>query len=72
MLPVDAPGLHAAATDLGELAAERRDFATQKRMHWWLHSWLLVHVPLTAALFVLLGAHVYWALRYSTIELFAR
>jgi hypothetical protein len=59
------PPLQETARELGEIAAERRDLATQRRLHMWLHTWLLVHVPLTVALFVLLGAHIWWALRYS-------
>jgi hypothetical protein len=57
--------LRESARDLGEIVAERRDLAVQRRIHLWLHTWLLVHVPLTAALFVLLAAHVWWAVRYS-------
>jgi hypothetical protein len=59
------PGLAEAARDLGAIVAERSDLAVQRRLHLWLHTWLLVHVPLTVALFVLLGAHVWWAVRYS-------
>jgi hypothetical protein len=59
------PPLHDAAGELGEIAAERADLAIQRRIHGWLHGWLLVHVPLTVALFVLLAGHVWWAVRYS-------
>jgi hypothetical protein len=59
------PELHAGARQLAAIAAERRDFAVQTRLHRWLHGWLLVHVPLSAALLVLLVAHVVMALRYS-------
>jgi hypothetical protein len=59
------PALHESVRDLGAIAAERSDLAVQRRLHLWLHGWLLVHVPLTTALLVLLGAHVWWALRYS-------
>jgi hypothetical protein len=54
-----------AARDLGEIAAERRDLAIQRRLHHWLHAWLFVHVPLTAAALVLLAAHVVLALRFA-------
>jgi hypothetical protein len=59
------PSLHEAARELGSIAGERADLAVQKRLHLWLHGWLLVHVPLTAALFVLLAAHAWWAVQYS-------
>jgi hypothetical protein len=59
------PALHEAARDLLAIAAERRDYAVQARLHRWLHGWLLVHVPLSAALLVLLIAHAVFALRYT-------
>jgi len=59
------PMLHEAARDLADVAAERRDLAVQRRLHHWLHGWLMVHVPLTAALLVLLAAHAVFALRYG-------
>jgi hypothetical protein len=52
---------------LGQLATlceERRLLAEQDRIHFWLHSWLLVHVPLSVALLVLGVAHVVTALYY--------
>jgi len=52
-----AADAHEAARDLADVAAERRDLAVQRRLHLWLHGWLMVHVPLTAALLVLLAAH---------------
>jgi len=59
------PALHEAARDLVAIAAERRDYAVQARLHRWLHGWLLIHVPLAAALLVLLVAHAVLALRYT-------
>ncbi|HEV7735448.1 MAG TPA: hypothetical protein VGR62_24960 [Candidatus Binatia bacterium] len=59
------PALQEAVRDLGDVAAERRDLAVQRRLHHWLHGWLFVHVPLTAAMLVLLAAHVVLALRYA-------
>jgi hypothetical protein len=59
------PALHEVARDLAAIAAERRDLAVQARLHHWLHGWLLLHVPLSAALLVLLVAHAVMALRYS-------
>jgi hypothetical protein len=43
---------------LAALCQERRLLAEQERLQFWLHSWLLLHVPLSAALLVLLVAHV--------------
>jgi hypothetical protein len=43
---------------------QRRQFDIQARLHRWLHSWLAVHVGLSVAVTVLLGAHIWTALRY--------
>ena len=48
---------------LDEIVAERRQFLVQVRIQSWLRNWLLVHVPLSAALFVLAAVHVIAALR---------
>jgi hypothetical protein len=60
-------GLEAAGDQLTELAGlceERRQLAEQERLHFWLHAWLLLHVPLSAAVLVLGAAHVVSALYY--------
>ncbi|MFO0845404.1 MAG: hypothetical protein U0797_23975 [Gemmataceae bacterium] len=60
-------GLAGAAGELARLRGlcdERRQMGEQARLHRWLHVWLLIHVPVTAALLVLAAAHavmsVYW------------
>jgi hypothetical protein len=61
------PGLEEAGASLAQLQAlceERRLLADQERLHFWLHSWLLLHVPLSAALLVLGIAHAATALYY--------
>jgi hypothetical protein len=58
-------GLADVKEELGELATlceERRQLAEQERIHFWLHSWLAVHVPLSVGLLVLAVAHVVSAL----------
>jgi hypothetical protein len=47
---------------LATLCEERRQLAEQERIHFWLHAWLSVHVPLSAGLLVLTFAHVVTAL----------
>lgn len=59
-LPARALG---AIERLEEIVAERRQFLVQVRIQSWLRAWLLVHVPLSAALFVLAAVHVVVALR---------
>jgi hypothetical protein len=49
---------------LATLCEERRAWRDQERIHFWLHSWLLLHVPLSVALLVLGIAHVVRSLYY--------
>lgn len=59
--PADARPLVA---ELEQLCTLRRQLDTQARLHWWLHNWVWVHLPLSVALVGLLVAHIYTALRY--------
>lgn len=56
--------LHETLDRLEDMCRERRDLGVQTRMHWLLHSWLLLHVPLSMALLVLGVIHVVTALWY--------
>jgi hypothetical protein len=49
---------------LEQVCGDRRTLAAQQWRHGWLHAWLLLHVPLSAALAVLGVAHVVTALLY--------
>ena len=49
---------------LATLCEERRLWRDQERLHFWLHAWLLLHVPLSVALLVLGIAHVVCSLYY--------
>ena len=52
---------------LGQLAtytAERELLAEQEFLQRWLHGWLYVHIPLSAAMLVLGAAHVVMTLYY--------
>jgi len=59
-----APPFQESVNELEEICTERRQLAQQKRLHHWLHGWLLVHVPLSAALLLLSVVHAVVALRY--------
>ena len=59
--PAEAGGL---IRRLEEACEHRRQFDLQAVLHDRLHAWLLVHVPLSAALGVLLAVHVPVALWY--------
>jgi hypothetical protein len=55
---------HPRLNELRALCDLRRQFDIQARLHWWLHSWVWVHLPLSVALVGLLVAHIYTALRF--------
>ena len=58
------PTISDVVDELQAICEERRQLAVQKRLHHWLHSWLLVHVPLSYALLLLSIVHAVVALRY--------
>ena len=49
---------------LQELADLRRRWDTQARINFWLHNWLLVHLPLSVAMSSLMVLHAVRALKY--------
>jgi hypothetical protein len=49
---------------LEEVCEEKRQLDHQVRLHRWLHGWLLVHLPVSAALLLLACIHAVVALRY--------
>jgi hypothetical protein len=51
-------------TALEDICEEKRQLDDQIRLHHWLHSWLLVHLPVSAALLLLAIVHAVMALRY--------
>jgi len=55
---------HPAIEAIAQLCQRRRQFNLQRKLHFWLHGWLAAHLPLSAALLVLLLGHIYFALRY--------
>jgi hypothetical protein len=61
ILPLD---VHPMLKDLESICEEQHQLERQRRIHLWLHGWLLVHVPLSVALLVLGAVHGVMALRY--------
>lgn len=59
------PETHAILDALEALCQQRQQLDLQSRLHIWLHTWLCVHLPLSAALVLLLAFHVVAALRYQ-------
>lgn len=57
-------GLHPTLSDLQNICEEERQLTRQRKVYQWLHSWLLVHVPLSIVLLVLGGIHAIVALRF--------
>jgi hypothetical protein len=49
---------------LENLCEQRRQLDVQARLHFWLHNWLWLHLPLAAALIVLMVVHIFVALKY--------
>jgi hypothetical protein len=58
------PAAHEAVAALESLCEQRRQLDVQARLHFWLHNWLCVHLPLSVALIVLMFVHVFVAIRY--------
>jgi hypothetical protein len=56
--------VHGILNDLEDICEERRQLALQRRLHHWLHGWLLIHVPTSFALLVLTFVHAVLALKY--------
>ena len=55
---------HDGIANLENICEEERQLIRQKKLHMWLHGWLLVHIPLSFALLVLALVHILNALRY--------
>lgn len=49
--------LHETLKDLESVCEERRQLALQVRLHYWLHVWEFVHVPLSYALLAMSFVH---------------
>jgi hypothetical protein len=58
------PSVGDVVDEIQDICEERRQLAVQRRLHHWLHGWLLVHVPLSYALLLLSIVHAVVALRY--------
>jgi hypothetical protein len=55
---------HRVVDILESLCDQRRQLDAQARIQFWLHNWLWIHLPLSAALVVLMILHVWMALKY--------
>jgi hypothetical protein len=62
--PLVQPALAGAITDLESICEEERQLLRQERMHGRLHSWLVIHVPLSFVLMALAIVHIVMALRF--------
>ena len=55
---------HETIDRLSTICHERRHLVVQRRLHHWLHAWLLLHIPLSMTLLVLGLAHAVMSLYY--------
>ncbi len=53
-----------AVDRLAELCDLRRQWDELRRLHWWLHGWLAVHLPLSVAMTGLMVVHAVRALKF--------
>ena len=58
------PGLFSEINALEDFVDQRRQHLLQKRLHWLMHGWLLVHVPVSYVLMILIPLHAVLAMRY--------
>lgn len=58
------PAAHSAVDALEGLVSQRRQLDRQLSINFWLHNWLVIHLPLSVALMVLMFVHTYKALQY--------
>jgi hypothetical protein len=58
---------HGVVGQLEGICSKHRQLRFQKRLYWWLHAWLTVHLPLSVALMILLVLHVVTALQYGGV-----
>lgn len=58
------PTLHGPLKDLELVVEERRQLVLQKKVHNWLHTWLLIHGPISWAMMLLSVVHAVMALYY--------
>jgi hypothetical protein len=63
--PLVASEAWLAVDALADLCEARRQLDSQRRWHRLLHGWLWFHLPISAALVMLLIVHVVFALRFS-------
>jgi|HubBroStandDraft_2_1064218.scaffolds.fasta_scaffold00389_4 hypothetical protein len=58
------PAAQGTIQDLQDICDEARQLMRQERLHRWLHTWLLVHIPISLALIGLGAVHALMALKY--------
>ena len=58
------PAAWTPLTAIEEICEEKRQLDRQRVLHQWLHGWLMVHLPISAALILLAIVHAIGALRY--------
>jgi hypothetical protein len=58
------PRLFDELNALEDFVDQRRQHRLQKKLHWVLHGWLLLHVPCSIVMVILIPLHAVLAIRY--------
>jgi hypothetical protein len=58
------PQWHGVVADLEAYCEQRAQLEVQRRLHTWLHAWLLIHVPLSWTMIFLTAVHAVMSLYY--------
>ncbi len=61
---IEDPAVHEQLELLETYCDDRRQWGEQERYHFWLHSWLLLHVPLSVLILVLGLVHAFASLYF--------
>ncbi|MCA9212637.1 MAG: hypothetical protein KDB27_06220 [Planctomycetales bacterium] len=59
-----SPEFRFIVDEMQDRCERRFQFDTQKKLHWWLHSWIPLHLGLSIVLTSLLVVHVLTAIKY--------
>jgi hypothetical protein len=57
-------GLFDPLARLEAVVTEHEQHLLQRKLHWLMHGWLLLHVPMSIVMFVMIPVHAIYAIRY--------
>jgi hypothetical protein len=62
---------HGVVERLESICMKHRQLRRQRRLYFWLHAWLSVHLPCSVALIIFLLLHIFTSLQFSGIPFLA-